>query len=232
MDRIGLSGPSFEPMTEITTLSVSPTNPPRANTAMNRQVGPSIVLSVLIVCFFAVALFQRDPPRASPQQKRGVLGGVIDGSLSAQSTTPDFSSSRPIASTARSKVSSVSIVSSARRSTNNSVSGRNAEGPGVGAVLNSTAPSRRPASVRSPSSPIASSSTLPTARTVGRSAAARRPRSAFTVVEADETISDVALRIYGTTDEVESLWQANRESLQSRDSPISSGMLLRTPRVR
>ncbi len=84
MDRIGLSGPSFEPITKITALSVSPTNPPRANTAMNRQAGPSIVLSVLIVCFFAVALFQRDPPRASPQQKRGVLGGVIDGSLSAQ----------------------------------------------------------------------------------------------------------------------------------------------------
>jgi hypothetical protein len=30
---------------------------------MSRQAGPSIVLSVLIVCFFAVALFQRDLPR-------------------------------------------------------------------------------------------------------------------------------------------------------------------------
>jgi hypothetical protein len=199
---------------------------------MNRQVAPSIVLSVLIVCFFAVALFQRDPPRAAPQQKHGVVGGVIDGSRSFQTTKPDFSPSRSIASTARSNASSVSIVSSARRLTNNNVSGRNAEAQAVGAVLASTAPSRRPASVRSPSSPIASSSTLATARTAGRIAVVRRPRSAFTVVEADETISDVALRIYGTTDGVESLWQANRESMQSRDSPISSGMLLRTPRVR
>jgi hypothetical protein len=61
---------------------------------------------------------------------------------------------------------------------------------------------------------------------------ARRPHSGFTVVEADETIADVAMRIYGSTDEVESLWQANRDSLPRKDTPISSGMLLRTPRVR
>jgi hypothetical protein len=219
-------------MRKITAFSVSPTSPPRANTAMNRQAAPSIVLSVLIVCFFAVALFQRDPPRAAPDQKQRVVGGAIDGSRSVQATKPDLSPSRPIASTARSNASSVSIVSSARRLTNNNVFGRDAEAPRVGAVLTSTAPSRRPASVRSPSSPIASSLTLPNPRTPGKIAVARRPRSAFTVVEADETISDVALRIYGTTEEVESLWQANRESLQSRDSPISSGMLLRTPRVR
>ena len=36
---------------------------------MSRQAGPSIVLSVLIVCFFAVALFQRDSPRT---RARGV----------------------------------------------------------------------------------------------------------------------------------------------------------------
>jgi hypothetical protein len=30
---------------------------------MSHQLGPSIVLSFLIVCFFAVALFQHDPPQ-------------------------------------------------------------------------------------------------------------------------------------------------------------------------
>ena len=38
--------------------------------AMSRQAGPSIVLSVLIVCFFAVALFQRDLPTRRSAQAR------------------------------------------------------------------------------------------------------------------------------------------------------------------
>jgi hypothetical protein len=37
---------------------------------MSRQAGPSIVLSVLIVCFFAVALFQRDLPRRQLRRAR------------------------------------------------------------------------------------------------------------------------------------------------------------------
>jgi len=66
----------------------------------------------------------------------------------------------------------------------------------------------------------------------GRIGVARQPRSAFTVVHADETIEDVALRVYGTLDESDSLWRANRDALVRKDSPLSPGMLLRTPRVR
>jgi len=66
----------------------------------------------------------------------------------------------------------------------------------------------------------------------GRTDCAREPRSAFTVAKAGETIEDVARRIYGTIDESVALWRANRDTLPSRDSPLSPGMLLRTPRVR
>jgi nucleoid-associated protein YgaU len=55
------------------------------------------------------------------------------------------------------------------------------------------------------------------------------PPSAFTVVQAAETIEDVALRVYGTTAEAEALWRANRDALPRKNSPLLAGMMLRTP---
>jgi hypothetical protein len=63
-----------------------------------------------------------------------------------------------------------------------------------------------------------------------RSETPSSPRSAFTVVQAAETIEEVALRVYGTTAEADSLWRANRDALPRRDSPLVAGMLLRTPK--
>jgi len=65
-----------------------------------------------------------------------------------------------------------------------------------------------------------------------RTDVAREPRRAFTVAQAGETIEDVALRVYGTIDEADALWRANRDTLLRRDSPLSVGMLLRTPKAR
>jgi hypothetical protein len=209
-----------------------PKSHPCAKTTMNRQVGPSIVLSVLIVCFFAVALYQRDPARLAPGQERAVVAGAVDGSRPAPTTAPNTSTSKSIGPTARSDASSVTLVSSAKRLTNQDVSSGSAEARSDRAVFTSSEPNFRTASGRSSPSSNASASSLTGVRTADKIEVARRPRSAFTVVEADETIADVAMRIYGTTDEVESLWQANRESLPRKDTPISSGMLLRTPRVR
>jgi len=72
----------------------------------------------------------------------------------------------------------------------------------------------------------------PAARKAGGIRVAREPRSPFTVANADERIEDIALRVYGTIDESDSLWRANRDTLPRKDSPLSPGMLLRTPRVR
>jgi len=65
-----------------------------------------------------------------------------------------------------------------------------------------------------------------------RAGVAKQPRAAFTVVSAAETIQDVALRVYGTTEQVDSLWRANRDALPHKDSPLATGMVLRTPTIR
>jgi hypothetical protein len=61
---------------------------------------------------------------------------------------------------------------------------------------------------------------------------AREPESDFTAVEASETIQDVAVRVYGSADRADALWRANRDSLPSRDTPLSAGIVLRTPIIR
>jgi hypothetical protein len=65
----------------------------------------------------------------------------------------------------------------------------------------------------------------------GRVEIIRGSRSAFTVVSPGETIEDVSLRVYGTFEESDTLWRANRDALARKDSPLSPGMLLRTPRA-
>jgi hypothetical protein len=55
------------------------------------------------------------------------------------------------------------------------------------------------------------------------------PRSAFTAVKDGESLDDVAIRVYGTSDRADSLWRANRDLLPQRTSPIPAGAVLRTP---
>ncbi len=71
-----------------------------------------------------------------------------------------------------------------------------------------------------------------TAARPSRANTARQPRSAFTVVETNETITDVAVRVYGTAEEADVLWRANRDAMPRQDSPLAPGTLLRTPMVR
>ncbi len=59
---------------------------------MNRQAGPSIVLSFLIVAFFAVVLFPRDSARTTASTPRNPIAGPIlagrPGSKPAEPNTP------------------------------------------------------------------------------------------------------------------------------------------------
>jgi hypothetical protein len=55
------------------------------------------------------------------------------------------------------------------------------------------------------------------------------PRSPFTVVRKGETLRDVAVRVYGSADPLDSLWRANRDLLPRQDSPLAPGSVLRTP---
>jgi hypothetical protein len=63
----------------------------------------------------------------------------------------------------------------------------------------------------------------------GRRPAGRRPRDPFTDVESGESLDDVALRIYGSTEAAKALWIANRDQVESPNAPLRAGMLLRTP---
>ena len=69
----------------------------------------------------------------------------------------------------------------------------------------------------------------PVARTVSRKIVAREPRGAFTQARADESLAQVARRVYGDEGSAEALWRANRDVLDQADAPLRAGMLLRTP---
>ncbi len=218
---------------------------------MSRQAAPSIVLSVLIVCFFAVALFQRDLPRSHPGRARSAardpVGRTLPGGVAAFGRAPSGQSEatnqtgRSPAS-ARRKLSRLSGGHPATEGKNRASSGVADQKDGVRRQplseptrqLGSGLPPRQfqQASVRS-SRVTESSSAGPTASsTPQKMTSARAPRSAFTIVEPSETIEDVSSRVYGTTREADSLWRANRDTLPQRGSPLSTGMLLRTPSVR
>jgi hypothetical protein len=185
--------------------------------AMNRQVGPSILFSVLIVCFFAVALFQRDPPRTAHDKARLGPGDAIAGStpalrpyaldrFSSQTQTSEPKEASPAQVVVQSQSAAQSPASSLARG--------------------------KPDVDRSIRAPAESSTEPDGPKPADHIGAARAPRAAFTVVSAAETIQDVALRVYGSTDGVDSLWRANRDALPRRDSPLSTGMVLRTPTLR
>ena len=57
----------------------------------------------------------------------------------------------------------------------------------------------------------------------------KRAASAFTEVEAGETLADVAARVYGSAEMAHALWKANRDLLDHPTSNLTRGMLLRTP---
>ncbi len=184
---------------------------------MNRQVGPSIVLSVLIVCFFAVALYQRDPPRPSHGRIQSKAADATARSGSTSPRVPRRSSS------GQSESAELVQDVSARR-----------EVPGRPIALASdssiTAFERAPADSSRPRGADAVGSSGSTRGQ--RIEAARRPASAFTIVLANETLEDVARRVYGSGEVGDSLWRANRDALARRESPLIAGMVLRTPVVR
>jgi hypothetical protein len=184
---------------------------------MNRQVGPSILLSVAIVCFFAVALYQHDPPQTRDGRSRSRSADAIARSGPAPSPEPKRSTSTRADAVER--VQSVSVRTE-----------------------------REPQPVPPALRPSLASATRPSGPSVHRRAAypmgsdqatkdepigvARQPASPFTIVEADESLADVARRIYGSGTHLDSLWRANRDTLTRKDSPLATGMVLRTPTLR
>jgi hypothetical protein len=212
---------------------------------MSRQAGPSIVLSVLIVCFFAVALFERDLSCPQPRQARS----SVRGSGARWSVPPALGRARSeqregFKRTSRGVIQGKTPAPSQGRSTSRNrdhlaSASRNPRVPNFGSGrsekphgLRSDLPSGRlrQASVQASGQEQPTSTSALSASQ--KLASTRGPQSAFTIALPAETIEDVSSRVYGTVDLADSLWRANRDTLPKRDSSLTSGMLLRTPNIR
>jgi hypothetical protein len=174
---------------------------------MNQNVGASFGLSVLVVLFFAVALYQPDRPPPSP-------------TATAQTSPARPVDARPPAE--GEPTPSPAVDRSRRPATTPALAGRE---PTLSDAPGRVVPSRR--QVRPEPTP---------GRTVARvshGALARaddaEPRGAFTEVRDGETLGDVASRVYGEAGEAEALWLANRDVLDRADAPLRPGTMLRTP---
>ena len=176
---------------------------------MSRQAGPSIVLSVLIVCFFAVALFQRDSPRA-----RVRAAAVAAREAVARTSAPTPASTAIGPNPARCAVTQGGRSKQDRRLRPATArSNRVDRAPAAAARIQ--APEARRLTEGSPprSARIGQVCGFNRAPAKGRMAGRRnqsrpvcteRPsrlgseRSAFTTARESETIEDVSARIYGS----------------------------------
>jgi hypothetical protein len=224
---------------------------------MNRHIVPSMLLSVLIVCFFAVILFERDSPRRSLGNDRAVTGkktGVERPASAPHGTdaTPETphpadGKQEPEAekkpeqgkrqATAEPTASPVKQAGAGSSSAHTPSGAATQDAPARGAQVvsqspasNTSRPTPLPAkegATRSSASGGADSSP-PKTRTP-EPAAESGPQQAFAAVRQGETLRDVAIRVYGSADDLDSLWRANRDVLPRKDSPLAAGSVLRTP---
>jgi len=206
---------------------------------MNRQIIPSMILSVLIVCFFSIVLYERDQPGALARPSGGDAAPAATST--AASKGPDSSkvvdegppreikglvkTGTPSASPAdqRAPSSPAAVVEKAEPV-------RVAEAPAAPAVTAPNGPGSVPSQVATRSAdPVNRAKEKPASHAAGSAPASTAHRSAFTTVKDGETLEDVTVRIYGSSDQLDLLWRANRDLLPRRDSPLSAGAVLRTP---
>jgi hypothetical protein len=204
---------------------------------MNRHIIPSMLLSVLIVCSFAVLLFERDPgaagktpDRAASAKKASEAGTPTSAATAkdqASRTAKSAGSGEPVPRQALAQATeptSRGPDSNEARPTADPATAPVASSPAQGKATNygSDDPAGVRQSTESSAGPVALSSN-------SRAQVSTGPRSAFTVAQAGEGLTDVALRVYGSADRLDLLWRSNRDVLPRSDSPLSPGAVLRTP---
>lgn len=220
---------------------------------MNRQVIPSMILSVLIVCFFSIVLYERDKPAALTRPSGSDPAPAVTPASASQnvdkpaapsapaSKGPDSSKvvdegpPREIKGLAKTETPPASTAD--QRAQSSPAAGlekaepvRLAEAPAVPAVTASAGPGFAPSQVATRSAdPVNRPKEKPASHAAGSSPASTAHRSAFTTVKDGETLEDVTIRIYGSSDQLDLLWRANRDLLPRRNSPLSAGAVLRTP---
>ncbi|MGE3818388.1 MAG: hypothetical protein AB7I30_03060 [Isosphaeraceae bacterium] len=177
---------------------------------MNRNLGASFSLSVLTVLTFAVILYQPDTVPTDPL----VQGETADSPV-------EIVEARPPVPEGEGEPAAVTPVEPPALSP-------------IDAAPLPPWPDETNPTASSPSPPEAERLTRPSpepprSSQVAADAIRREPRSAFTQVLAGESLADLAKRVYGSTDELEALWRANRDTLDHIESPIPEGAMLRTP---
>jgi hypothetical protein len=194
---------------------------------MNRHVGASFTLSVLVVVFFAVILYE--PEHARPTARSPHHAPSTSPSPSP-SPTPGVPISEAITAPPPESLGPSSVASLPESLDRPADSPRRFPPRSIEAEAE---PSRLPVARAAPRLPAASEIELGSRPRIHKAARRRSlspvPRSAFTRVAAGESLSDVAVRVYGTPDAANTLWLVNRDLIDRRDAPLSVGMLLRTP---
>jgi hypothetical protein len=216
---------------------------------MNRQVVPSMILSVLIVGFFGVLLFERDPPHAGARtrrvaaKKKTVATNSPAAAAVEERETPAHVTNPPVnPKPERAQVAAEPSISDGRVISRVGASDAPSQAaPKSISTAQPSEPSKPPAAAVSQKPSAAADQDVTRAvdtdggqhpATASHSPARTaqpEPRSAFTVVQRGETLRDVAVRVYGSADPLDSLWRANRDLLPRKDSPLIAGSVLRTP---
>jgi hypothetical protein len=189
---------------------------------MNQNVGASFGLSVLVVVFFAVILYQpdapapdhvgggpgsapaEDPPRASPAP----VADPGPVSVSVPETGPAPPETEPVRPELSVAPSAVVVVNTAANPSSATLSER-----------------RKPEAAPK----VRSDAVRPASHEAARPLGLREARAAITQARPGEALADVARRVYGSPDATSDLWLANRDLLERADAPLPPGALLRTP---
>ena len=181
---------------------------------MNENAGLASVFSVVIVAVFAILLHDRPtatrPNSLSPPSTRQDVGKPLPTPEVAQASTPV---QRP--QTASPRTAPAPPASTPART------------PQVAATRKPSPPSTATAAATPSPSPAPPSQVAASGK--ARVESPRLPKAPFTVVEAGERLAEVAARIYGSRDQAETLWRANRDQVASIDAPLRGGTLIRTP---
>lgn len=198
---------------------------------MNRHVGASFTLSVLFVIFFAIILYEPDQTRPTPKPTEPSTPAPTSASA-ATSPPPSVPASPPSGSGLPTVTPDIPPVETNPKPL--LTASRPPTIPPKRATVRAT-PSPSPSPAPAPRIPPARPTPAPASPSASPRIAVRRPlsapgpRSAFTQAEEGETLADVSLRVYGTSEAATALWRANRDVIPRREAPLTAGLLLRTP---
>jgi hypothetical protein len=168
---------------------------------MDQHLGASITMSFGLVVLFAIALYQPDQTPLPQADPEVTAAKPERPAPTPQAPLPELTPSEPLA-------------------------GR----PSPAAIAPDAGGMRPIATAVSRADPIdpvphQSSARAPTRQSVP----VLPPCDGFTQSLEGETLRDVAIRVYGSSDDAESLWRLNRDLLRRREGILPTGTLLRTP---